>query len=101
MCAGSQRASPRFRNSQALTRAPRRLAQTFLCRPISAPRNREADGLDLARRAGNALEADGFVVHHSANTDMAEIEFKLFSSWSPTGKDRRVGGAGQYIYRSF
>lgn len=63
MC-GSQRVSLQSRNSQGLTRALRRLAPDIpLLASIGAAQLREADGLDLARRAVDALEADGLIVH--------------------------------------
>lgn len=63
MC-GSQRVSLQSRNSQGLTRALRRLAPDIpLLANIGAAQLREADGLDLARRAVDALEADGLIVH--------------------------------------
>lgn len=64
MCVGSQRVSLQSRNSQGLTRALRRLAPDIpLLANIGAAQLREADGLDLARRAVDALEADGLIVH--------------------------------------
>lgn len=63
MC-GSQRVSLQSRNSQGLTRALRRLAPDIpLLANIGAAQLREAGGLDLARRAVDALEADGLIVH--------------------------------------
>lgn len=64
ICVGSQRVSLQSRNSQGLTRALRRLAPDIpLLANIGAAQLREADGLELARRAVDALEADGLIVH--------------------------------------
>ncbi|AZO75808.1 type 2 isopentenyl-diphosphate Delta-isomerase [Mesorhizobium sp. M1D.F.Ca.ET.043.01.1.1] len=63
MCVGSQRVSLQSRNSQGLTRALRHLAPDIPLANIGAAQLREADGLDLARRAVDALEADGLIVH--------------------------------------
>ncbi|MBB4189073.1 isopentenyl diphosphate isomerase/L-lactate dehydrogenase-like FMN-dependent dehydrogenase [Sinorhizobium terangae] len=64
MCVGSQRVSLQSRNSQGLTRALRRLATDIpSLANIGAAQLREADGLDLARGAVDALEANGLIVH--------------------------------------
>ncbi|WP_027681811.1 type 2 isopentenyl-diphosphate Delta-isomerase [Rhizobium leguminosarum] len=64
MCVGSQRVSLQSRDSQGLTRALRRLAPDIpLLANIGAAQLREADGLDLALRAVDALEADALIVH--------------------------------------
>ncbi|KWV12034.1 type 2 isopentenyl-diphosphate Delta-isomerase [Xanthomonas translucens pv. translucens] len=64
MCVGSQRVSLRSGNSQGLTRALRRLAPDVpLLANLGAAQLCEADGLDLARRAVEALEADALIVH--------------------------------------
>ncbi|MGF6312106.1 isopentenyl-diphosphate delta-isomerase [Bradyrhizobium sp. i1.8.4] len=64
LCVGSQRVSLQSRNAQGLTRALRCLAPDIpLLANIGAAQLREADGLDLARRAVDALEADGLIVH--------------------------------------
>ncbi|MGX9181734.1 type 2 isopentenyl-diphosphate Delta-isomerase [Mesorhizobium sp. BHbdii] len=64
MCVGSQRVSLQSRNSQGLTHAVRRMAPDVpLLANIGAAQLREADGLDLACRAVDALEADGLIVH--------------------------------------
>ncbi|SEI21187.1 isopentenyl-diphosphate delta-isomerase [Rhizobium tibeticum] len=64
MCVGSQRVSLQSGNSLGLTRALRRVAPDIpLLANIGAAQLREADGLDLARRAVDALEADGLIVH--------------------------------------
>ncbi|MER9139319.1 type 2 isopentenyl-diphosphate Delta-isomerase [Mesorhizobium sp. M0830] len=64
MCVGSQRVSLQSPNSHGLTRALRRLAPDVpLLANIGAAQLLQPDGLDLARRAVDALEADGLIVH--------------------------------------
>ncbi|WP_354101562.1 type 2 isopentenyl-diphosphate Delta-isomerase [Bradyrhizobium sp. RT5a] len=61
MCVGWQRVSLQSRSSQGLTPALRRLAPDIpLLANIGAAQLRDADGLDLARRA---VDADGLIVH--------------------------------------
>ncbi|MER8603354.1 type 2 isopentenyl-diphosphate Delta-isomerase [Mesorhizobium sp. M1233] len=75
MCVGSQRVSLQSRNSQGLTRALRRLAPDIpLLANIGAAQLREADGLDLARRAVDALEADGLIVHLNPLQEAVQLE---------------------------
>ncbi|PWJ87464.1 isopentenyl-diphosphate delta-isomerase [Mesorhizobium loti] len=75
MCVGSQRVSLQSRNSQGLTRALRRMAPDIpLLANIGAAQLREADGLDLARRAVDALEADGLIVHLNALQEAVQPE---------------------------
>ncbi|SBV51455.1 isopentenyl pyrophosphate isomerase [Xanthomonas bromi] len=64
MGVGSQRVSLQSHNAQGLTRALRRHAPDIpLLANIGAAQLCEADGLDLARRAVDALEADGLIIH--------------------------------------
>lgn len=75
MCVGSQRVSLQSRNSQGLTRALRGRAPDIpLLANIGAAQLREADGLDLARRAVDALEADGLIVHLNALQEAVQPE---------------------------
>ncbi|MFC7520334.1 type 2 isopentenyl-diphosphate Delta-isomerase [Xanthomonas populi] len=64
MGVGSQRVSLQSHSAQGLTRALRRNAPDIpLLANIGAAQLCEADGLDLARRAVDALEADGLIIH--------------------------------------
>ncbi|MGY3387815.1 isopentenyl diphosphate isomerase/L-lactate dehydrogenase-like FMN-dependent dehydrogenase [Bradyrhizobium sp. USDA 3311] len=88
MCVGSQRVSLQSRNSQGLTRALRRLAPDIpLLANIGAAQLREADGLDLARRAVDALEADGLIVHLNPLQEVeclrAQPAWLKLNTWEP------------------
>ncbi|MGR3991990.1 type 2 isopentenyl-diphosphate Delta-isomerase [Pseudomonas sp. 1121_17] len=64
MGVGSQRVSLRSADDQGLTRELRRLAPDIpLLANLGAAQLREADGLDLARRAVDMLEASALIIH--------------------------------------
>ena len=64
MGVGSQRVSLQTGNDQGLTRELRRLAPDIvLLSNIGAAQLLEADGLELARRAVDALQANGLIIH--------------------------------------
>jgi len=64
MGVGSQRVSLRSGNDRGLTRELRRIAPDIpLLANIGAAQLLEADGLDLAKRAVDALEANGLIIH--------------------------------------
>ncbi|HKS12597.1 MAG TPA: type 2 isopentenyl-diphosphate Delta-isomerase [Pseudomonas sp.] len=64
MGVGSQRVSLQGGHDQGLTLALRRMAPGIpLLANIGAAQLREAGGLDLARRAVDALEANGLIIH--------------------------------------
>lgn len=64
MGVGSQRVSLRTGNDQGLTGELRRLAPDIpLFGNLGAAQLREADGLELARRAVDSLQANGLIIH--------------------------------------
>lgn len=64
MGVGSQRVSLQTGNDQGLTRELRRLAPSIaLLSNIGAAQLLEPEGLDLARRAVDTLEANGLIIH--------------------------------------
>ncbi|HDS1736910.1 type 2 isopentenyl-diphosphate Delta-isomerase [Pseudomonas sp. BP8] len=64
MGVGSQRVSLRTGNDQGLTGELRRLAPDIpLLANLGAAQLREADGLDLARRAVDSLQANALIIH--------------------------------------
>ena len=64
MGVGSQRVSLQTGNNQGLTRELRRVAPTIpLLANIGAAQLLEPDGLDLAHRAVDTLEANGLIIH--------------------------------------
>ncbi|SDW75343.1 isopentenyl-diphosphate delta-isomerase [Pseudomonas syringae] len=75
MGVGSQRVGLRSANDQGLTRELRRLAPGVpLLSNIGAAQLLEADGLDLARRAIDALQADALIIHLNPLQEAVQAE---------------------------
>ncbi len=75
MGVGSQRVSLQTGNDQGLTRELRRLAPNIvLLSNIGAAQLLEKDGLDLARRAVDALQANGLIIHLNPLQEAVQAE---------------------------
>ncbi|MCQ9390053.1 type 2 isopentenyl-diphosphate Delta-isomerase [Pseudomonas viridiflava] len=75
MGVGSQRVGLRSPNDQGLTRELRRLAPDIpLLSNIGAAQLLEADGLDLARRAVDALQANALIIHLNPLQEAVQAE---------------------------
>ncbi|MBD9397764.1 type 2 isopentenyl-diphosphate Delta-isomerase [Pseudomonas sp. PDM11] len=75
MGVGSQRVSLQTGNDQGLTRELRRLAPDIvLLSNIGAAQLLEKDGLDLARRAVDALQANGLIIHLNPLQEAVQAE---------------------------
>lgn len=75
MGVGSQRVSLRSASDQGLTAELRRLAPDIaLLANLGAAQLREADGLELARRAVDTLEADALIVHLNPLQEAVQAE---------------------------
>ncbi len=75
MGVGSQRVSLQTGHVQGLTRGLRRTAPDIpLLANLGAAQLREADGLDLARRAVDALEANGLIIHLNPLQEAVQAE---------------------------
>ena len=75
MGVGSQRVSLQTGNDQGLTRELRRLAPDIvLLSNIGAAQLLEADGLDLARRAVDTLQANGLIIHLNPLQEAVQAE---------------------------
>ncbi|MDD1507511.1 type 2 isopentenyl-diphosphate Delta-isomerase [Pseudomonas sp. CNPSo 3701] len=75
MGVGSQRVSLQTGNDQGLTRELRRLAPDIvLLSNIGAAQLLEKDGLELARRAVDALQANGLIIHLNPLQEAVQAE---------------------------
>ncbi len=75
MGVGSQRVGLRSANDQGLTRELRRLAPDIpLLSNIGAAQLLEPDGLELARRAVDALQADALIIHLNPLQEAVQAE---------------------------